>query len=186
LPATGLMVGGVRCVYAPGFGMASYGAIALMCAVHLLLVSMVGINPARFLQKITPVLAFAFTSRTSAGSIPMNVQTQTKSLGIPEGIANFAASFGSTIGQNGSAGIYPAMLAVVIVPTVGVNPMDLGFIMTLIAIITVSAFVVAGIVVGATFAALLVLSELDFPQSLAVPLISISPLVDMSRAALNV
>ncbi len=96
------------------FVMASYGAIAIMFVVHLLLVSMVGINPLRFLKKITPVLAFAFTSRTSAGSIPMNVQTQTKSLGIPEGIANFAASFGSTIGQNGCAGIYPAMLAVMI------------------------------------------------------------------------
>ncbi|MGL5505600.1 MAG: L-cystine transporter, partial [Aeromonas veronii] len=127
------------------FVMASYGAIAIMFVVHLLLVSMVGINPLRFLKKITPVLAFAFTSRTSAGSIPMNVQTQTKSLGIPEGIANFAASFGSTIGQNGCAGIYPAMLAVMIAPTVGVNPMDPGFIMTLIAIITVSSFGVAGI-----------------------------------------
>ncbi|MBP6360841.1 MAG: cation:dicarboxylase symporter family transporter, partial [Aeromonas sp.] len=86
------------------FVMASYGAIAIMFAVHLLLVGLVGINPLRFLKKIMPVLAFAFTSRTSAGSIPMNVQTQTKALGIPEGIANFAASFGSTIGQNGCAG----------------------------------------------------------------------------------
>ena len=82
--------------------------------VVLLLVSLVGINPLRFLKKIMPVLAFAFTSRTSAGSIPMNVQTQTRALGIPAGIANFAASFGATIGQNGCAGIYPAMLAVMI------------------------------------------------------------------------
>ncbi|HHQ4887172.1 TPA: L-cystine transporter [Aeromonas veronii] len=168
------------------FVMASYGAIAIMFVVHLLLVSMVGINPLRFLKKITPVLAFAFTSRTSAGSIPMNVQTQTKSLGIPEGIANFAASFGSTIGQNGCAGIYPAMLAVMIAPTVGVNPMDPGFIMTLIAIITVSSFGVAGIGGGATFAALIVLSALDFPVALAGLLISIEPLIDMGRTALNV
>lgn len=65
---------------------------------------------------MTPVLTFAFTSRTSAGSIPMNVATQNKLLGIPDGIANFAASFGATIGQNGCAGIYPAMLAVMIAP----------------------------------------------------------------------
>ncbi|MGY4043346.1 cation:dicarboxylate symporter family transporter [Aeromonas hydrophila] len=160
--------------------------IAIMFAVHLLLVSLVGINPARYLKKIMPVLAFAFTSRTSAGSIPMNVQTQTKALGIPEGIANFAASFGSTIGQNGCAGIYPAMLAVMIAPTVGVNPMDPGFIMTLIAIITVSSFGVAGIGGGATFAALIVLSALDFPVALAGLLISIEPLIDMGRTALNV
>jgi hypothetical protein len=38
-------------------------------------------------------------------------------------IVNFAASFGATIGQNACAGLYPAMLAVMIAPTVGV---DLG------------------------------------------------------------
>ena len=168
------------------FVLASYGAIAIMFLVHLLLVSLVGINPLRFLKKIMPVLAFAFTSRTSAGSIPMNVQTQTRALGIPAGIANFAASFGATIGQNGCAGIYPAMLAVMIAPTVGVNPLDPGFIMTLIAIITVSSFGVAGVGGGATFAALIVLSALDFPVALAGLLISIEPLIDMGRTALNV
>ena len=38
------------------FVMASYGAIAIMFAVHLLLVGLVGINPLRFLKKIMPVL----------------------------------------------------------------------------------------------------------------------------------
>jgi L-cystine uptake protein TcyP (sodium:dicarboxylate symporter family) len=33
-------------------------------------------------------------------------------LGVPEGIANFSATFGLSIGQNGCAGIYPAMLAI--------------------------------------------------------------------------
>lgn len=135
---------------------------------------------------MTPVLTFAFTSRTSAGSIPMNVATQNKLLGIPDGIANFAASFGATIGQNGCAGIYPAMLAVMIAPTVGVNPMDLHFIVPLIAIITISSFGVAGVGGGATFAALIVLSALDFPVALAGLLISIEPLIDMGRTALNV
>ncbi|PSU21536.1 L-cystine transporter [Photobacterium kishitanii] len=168
------------------FVFASYAALILMFIIHLLLVAMVGINPLRHLKKIIPVLAFAFTSRTSAGSIPMNVQTQEKCLGIPSGIANFAASFGSTIGQNGCAGIYPAMLAVMIAPTVGINPMDIGFLCTLIAIITVSSFGVAGIGGGATFAALIVLSAMDMPVALAGLLISIEPLIDMGRTALNV
>ncbi|MGR5330251.1 L-cystine transporter [Photobacterium damselae] len=168
------------------FVIASYAALILMFVIHLALVALVGINPIRHLKKIMPVLAFAFTSRTSAGSIPMNVQTQEKCLGIPSGIANFAASFGSTIGQNGCAGIYPAMLAIMIAPTVGINPMDFGFICTLIAIITVSSFGVAGIGGGATFAALIVLSAMDMPVALAGLLISIEPLIDMGRTALNV
>jgi L-cystine uptake protein TcyP (sodium:dicarboxylate symporter family) len=45
--------------------------------VHLLIVSGAGLNPVRYVKKILPVLTFAFTSRTSAGAIPMSVQTQT-------------------------------------------------------------------------------------------------------------
>jgi len=132
------------------------------------------------------VLAFAFTSRTSAGAIPMSVQTQTSRLGTPDGIANFAASFGATIGQNGCAGIYPAMLAVMIAPTVGIDPMTLSFIIPLLAIIMVGSVGVAGVGGGATFAALIVLSAMDLPVALAGLLISVEPLIDMGRTALNV
>ncbi len=168
------------------FVVASYAALFIMFGIHLAIVAMMGLNPVRHLKKILPVLTFAFTSRTSAGAIPMNVKTQEEGLGIPSGIANFAASFGSTIGQNGCAGIYPAMLAVMIAPTVGINPMDLGFLIPLVAIITVSSFGVAGVGGGATFAALIVLSAMDLPVALAGLLISIEPLIDMGRTALNV
>lgn len=43
------------------------------------------------------MLTFAFTSRSSAASIPLNVEAQTRRLGVPESIASFAASFGATI-----------------------------------------------------------------------------------------
>ncbi len=165
---------------------ASYGALAIMFCVHLALIAATGLNPLRYFKKIFPVLAFAFTSRTSAGAIPMSVQTQTGRLGTPEGIANFAASFGSTIGQNGCAGIYPAMLAVMIAPTVGIDPFTSAFILPLIAIVTVGSVGVAGVGGGATFAALIVLSAMNLPVALAGLLISIEPLIDMGRTALNV
>ncbi|MEC5163044.1 uncharacterized protein ACFDR9_003213 [Janthinobacterium sp. CG_23.3] len=168
------------------FVLASYSALILMFGVHLAIIAGVGLNPLRYLRKIFPVLAFAFTSRTSAGSIPMSVQTQTRRLGTPEGIANFAASFGSTIGQNGCAGIYPAMLAVMIAPTVGVDPFTAAFILPLLAIVMIGSVGVAGVGGGATFAALIVLSAMDLPVALAGLLISIEPLIDMGRTALNV
>jgi uncharacterized protein len=168
------------------FVLASYSAILIMFAIHLALITGAGLNPVRYVKKILPVLVFAFTSRTSVGSIPMNVQTQTQSLGTPEGIANFAASFGSTIGQNGCAGIYPAMLAVMIAPTVGIDPFTPGFIAQLIAIVTIGSVGVAGVGGGATFAALIVLSAMNLPVALAGLLISIEPLIDMGRTALNV
>jgi L-cystine uptake protein TcyP (sodium:dicarboxylate symporter family) len=168
------------------FVMASYSALFLMFCVHLLIIAGVGLNPVRFVRKVFPVLAFAFTSRTSAGAIPMSVQTQTSRLGTPEGIANFAASFGSTIGQNGCAGIYPAMLAVMIAPTVGIDPFTLQFLLPLVGIITIGSVGVAGVGGGATFAALIVLSAMNLPVALAGLLISIEPLIDMGRTALNV
>ena len=168
------------------FVLASYVALGLMFAVHLALIALVGANPFIFVKKVIPVLTFAFTSRSSAGTMPLTIKTQTRSLGIPDGIANFAASFGATIGQNGCAGIYPAMLAVMIVPTVGIDPLDISFIFTLIATIVAGSFGVAGVGGGATFAALIVLSSLNLPVALAGLLISIEPLIDMGRTALNV
>ncbi|TFW27544.1 L-cystine transporter [Duganella callida] len=168
------------------FVAASYSALLLMFGVHLLIVSGLGLNPLRWTRKILPLLTFAFTSRSSAGAIPMSVQTQTQRLGTPEGIANFAASFGATIGQNGCAGIYPAMLAVMIAPTVGIDPFTVSFIAPLLAIITLGSVGVAGVGGGATFAALIVLSSMNLPVALAGLLISIEPLIDMGRTALNV
>lgn len=168
------------------FVAASYVGLGLILVMHLVLVSFVGINPIRYLKKILPVLTFAFTSRSSAGTIPLNIDTQVKKLGNGEGVANFSASFGATMGQNGCAGLYPAMLAVMIAPTIGINPLDPAFILTLVAVVTVSSFGIAGVGGGATFAALIVLSTLDMPVALAGLLISIEPLIDMGRTAINV
>ncbi|MFS0780389.1 L-cystine transporter [Bacillus sp. 1P06AnD] len=164
---------------------ASYAAIITMFIVHLILLALGGLNPYVYIKKAFPVLSFAFTSRTSAGALPLNVKTQ-KQLGVSDGIANFAGSFGLSIGQNGCAGLYPAMLAVMIAPTQGINPMTPSFIATVILIVTISSFGVAGVGGGATFAAILVLSALNLPVALAGLLISIEPLIDMGRTALNV
>lgn len=168
------------------FVVASYLGLTLMFLVHALLLSVNGINPVRFFRKVWPVLTFAFTSRSSAASIPLNVEAQTRRLGVPESIASFSASFGATIGQNGCAGLYPTMLAVMVAPTVGINPFDPLWIATLVGIVTLSSAGVAGVGGGATFAALIVLPAMGLPVTLVALLISIEPLIDMGRTALNV
>lgn len=168
------------------FVLASYTAILLMFLVHLVLLMVFGLNPIMLLKKAWTTLVFAFTSRTSAGAIPMNIEAQTQKMGVSEKVANFAATFGATIGQNGCAGIYPAMLAVMIAPTVGIDPLSPGFIVQLVIIVAISSFGVAGVGGGATFAALIVLSSMNLPVGLAGLLISIEPMIDMGRTALNV
>ena len=168
------------------FVVASYIAIAIMFAVHALLLRLNGVGVIDYFRKVWPVLTFAFTSRSSAATIPLNVETLVDDLKVPSPVANLSATFGATIGQNGCAGIYPAMLATMIAPTMGINPLDPGFIATLTAVVAVSSFGVAGVGGGATFAALIVLPAMGFPVTLAALLISIEPLIDMARTALNV
>lgn len=169
-----------------GFLVASYVGLAIMFMVHAIILALTGVNPIRFFKKVLPVLTFAFTSRSSAASIPLNIEAQTRRLGVPESIASFSASFGTTIGQNGCAGLYPAMLAVMVAPTVGINPLDPVWILTLACIVTLSSIGVAGVGGGATFAALIVLPIMGLPVTLVALLISIEPLIDMGRTALNV
>ena len=168
------------------FIIASYIAIALMFGVHSLLLKSNGVNVVEYFKKVWPVLTFAFTSRSSAATIPLNVETQVEELTVPVPIANLSATFGSTIGQNGCAGIYPAMLATMIAPTMGIDPLAPLFILKLVAIVAISSFGIAGVGGGATFAALVVLPAMGFPVLLAALLISIEPMIDMARTALNV
>ncbi|HHF5930807.1 TPA: L-cystine transporter [Haemophilus influenzae] len=168
------------------FIVASYAAIALMFVVHGILLFFVKVNPVDYYKKVLPTLSFAFTSRSSAATIPLNIETQTAKLGNNNVIANFAASFGATIGQNGCGGIYPAMLAVMVAPMVGIDPFSFSYILTLIFVVAISSFGIAGVGGGATFAAIVVLSTLGLPLELVGLLISIEPIIDMGRTALNV
>jgi L-cystine uptake protein TcyP (sodium:dicarboxylate symporter family) len=165
---------------------ASYVAIAIMFAIHGILLGLAGVNVRSYFRTVWPVLTFAFTSRSSAATIPLNVETQVDGLKVPEPIANLSATFGATIGQNGCAGIYPAMLAVMIAPSMGIDPLSFSFILPLVAIVAISSFGIAGVGGGATFAALVVLPAMGFPVTVAAVLISVEPLIDMARTALNV
>ena len=168
------------------FIVASYLAIAIMFVVHALILRLNGVSVGDYFRKVWPVLTFAFSSRSSAATIPLNVETQVDELKVPRPIANLSATFGATIGQNGCAGIYPAMLATMIAPTIGINPLDPGFLFPLIGIVAISSFGIAGVGGGATFAALVVLPAMGLPVALVALLISIEPLIDMARTALNV
>ena len=116
----------------------------------------------------------------------MNIETQSKALGVDAATANFAASFGMSIGQNGCAGIYPAMMATLIAPTVGIDVFDPTWVVGMIAIIVISSFGVAGVGGGATFASLIVLGTMGLPIEIVGLMASVEPLIDMGRTALNV
>ena len=168
------------------FVLASYVALIIVFAIHMLILITLKVNPVTYLKKVFPVLSFAFTSRSSAGALPLNIETQTKALGVDDATANFAGSFGLSIGQNGCAGVYPAMLATIVAPTVGIDVFSLQFILMLVAVVTISSFGVAGVGGGATFASLIVLGAMNLPVAIVGLVISVEPLIDMARTAVNV
>lgn len=167
------------------FLLASYAAIAAMFTIHFIIVSMFGLSPISFMKKTWPVLVFGFGSRSSMAAIPLNVDTQTQRLGVDEETANMSATFGTSIGQNGCAGIYPAMLAIMAAQVMGI-PVDLSFILQLIVVIAIASFGIAGVGGGATFAAVAVLTIMGLDITVVAILVSIEALIDMARTALNI
>lgn len=168
------------------FVIASYAALLVVFIVHLIILAISGINPLTYVKKASTALLFGFSSRSSAGTLPINVETQIEKFGVSPGHANLSASLGTSIGQNGWAGVYPAMLAVMIAPTMGINPLEPAFLIKLIIVITIASFGIAGVGGGATFAALTVLSAMGMPVALVGLLIAIEPLIDMGRTLVNV
>ena len=168
------------------FVIASYEALILEFIVHLIILAINGINPVTYIKKASTALLFGFSSRSSAGTLPINVETQIDRFGVSPGHANLSASLGTSIGQNGWAGVYPAMLAVMIAPTMGINPLAPAFLIKLIIVISIASFGIAGVGGGATFAALTVLSAMGMPVALVGLLIAIEPLIDMGRTLVNV
>lgn len=168
-----------------GFIGACYLAVLMMFIVHAILIALTGRNPVHYFKTVWPVLTFAFVSRSSAASIPLAITAQEK-WGVPNTIANIAASFGSSMGQNGCAGIYPAIMVAMIAPTLGIDPLSFQFLFAMLPAIALGSIGVAGVGGGGTFAALIVLSTLNFPVALVGIFIAIEPVVDMARTALNV
>ena len=168
------------------FVLVSYGALLAVLGVHCLILLANRVNPVTYFKKAFPVLSFAFVSRSSAGALPLNIETQHRALGVDGASANLAASFGMSIGQNGCAGVYPAMLATIVAPTVGIDVLSPTFFVPLIVVVAISSFGVAGVGGGATFASLIVLGTMGLPIEVVAVLASVEPLIDMGRTALNV
>ena len=168
------------------FIVASYVAIAIMFGVHAGLLTLAGTNWSTTSERSGRCSPLPSPHAVPPPPSPSTWKRRSRNSNVPAPIANLSATFGATIGQNGCAGIYPAMLAVMIAPTMGVDPLSLSFIAGLVAIVAVSSFGVAGVGGGATFAALIVLPAMGFPVTVAALLISIEPLIDMARTALNV
>ncbi|EPZ56755.1 cation:dicarboxylase symporter family transporter [Paeniclostridium sordellii] len=169
------------------FVVALYVATAILFIVHLIIVSINGLNPITYIKNAAEPLLLAFTSRSSLGTLPVTIEALVKNQGVDEGVSSFTASLGANMGMNGCAGIYPALMAITIANMAGVDK-DISFYVMLLVVITISSLGIAGLPGTATMAVSVVVSGVGlgsyFP--LAGGILAIDPILDMGRTMINV
>ncbi|MFV0381551.1 MAG: cation:dicarboxylate symporter family transporter [Breznakia sp.] len=188
LLASTLALRGVSSVFEVGkFILVLYLAIVVVFLLQILQVFLFGVNPLPYLKKGLRVFILAFTSRSSVGTLPITIETLSEDMGVNRSTASFVASFGTTAGMQGCAGVFPAILLVYVANVSGV-PIDVTFIIMAILVITLGSLGIAGIPGTATMAASVALSGMGmeslFPS--ISPILAIDPLIDMGRTMLNV
>jgi L-cystine uptake protein TcyP (sodium:dicarboxylate symporter family) len=164
---------------------ASFIVMLAIFIMHLVIAAAGGISPLVYLKKTAPALLFAFSSRSSAATVPLTIQAQ-RSLGVGEANANLAAALGTCIGQNGCAGLTPPMLAILVGLVQGWNVWSPAFLVPLVLYVVIASIGTAGVGGGAINVSLLVLSLMGLPIELVTILISIDFIIDMGRTLINV
>ena len=169
------------------FIIALYISVAILFVIHLVIITLNGLNPMTYIKNASEPLLLAFTSRSSLGTLPVTIEALTDKQGVEEGVSSFTASLGANMGMNGCAGIYPALMAVTIANMAGIDK-DISFYVMLLVVITISSLGIAGLPGTATMAVSVVLSGVGlgayFP--LAGGIIAIDPILDMGRTMINV
>lgn len=169
------------------FILALYISVGLMFVVHLVIITLSGMNPITYIKNASKALILAFTSRSSLGTLPVTIEALTENMKVDSGTASFVTSLGSNMGMNGCAGIYPALVSVMLANMAGVE-MNFTFYVMLIIVITISSLGIAGIPGTATMSVSVVISGMGmgayFPMAGAI--IAIDPILDMGRTMLNV
>ncbi|MDR2534720.1 MAG: cation:dicarboxylase symporter family transporter [Treponema sp.] len=164
---------------------ASFVTLSAIFIMHLVIGAFGGIPPLTYLRKTSPALLFAFSSRSSAAAVPLTIEAQ-RNLGVSEANANLAAALGTCIGQNGCAGAYPTMLAILVGLVQGWDVWSGSFLIPLVGFVVIASIGTAGVGGGATNVSLMVLSLLGLPVELVAILISVDFIIDMGRTLINV
>ena len=164
-----------------------YLAVIVQFIIQGLFLVFHGLSPITYFRKASKALILAFTSRSSAGTLPLTINTLTKELGVNQSTASFVASFSSTAGMQGCAGIYPAMLIVFLANANGIAIDATVFVMSII-VVTLGSVGIAGVPGTAITAASVSVNGVGFGAffNQINPILAIDPILDMGRTCLNV
>lgn len=142
-----------------------------------------GVSPRDFLSKMAPAVVFAFSSSSSVGTLPVNMDCARK-LGVPSSVASFVLPLGATINMNGTV-IYHGVCTVFIAACYGI---DLGL-EQLVAIALTSTFAsigTAGVPGAGVVMLAMVLSAAGLPLDGIALIAGIDRIFDMGRTVINI
>ena len=159
-------------------------AFHLFFTYSLILKVFANLNPLIFYRKMKNVALFAFSTSSSAATIPVTLKTVTDELGVKKDVSAFVVPVGATINMDGTA-IMQGLATMFIASTVGV---DLTLVqygqIVLLAIVT--SIGTAAVPSAGTVTLALILGSLGLPLDAIGLILAVDRILDMIRTAVNV
>lgn len=161
----------------------------LAMVVHLVVVysgmvkAIARMNPVKFFKGIAPAFLFAFSSASSVGTLPLNMDC-TRKMGASKEMTSFVLPLGATINMDGTA-IYQGVCAIFIAQVFGI---DLSIQQQLIIVLTtvLASIGTAGVPGSGMIMLAMVLTSVNLPVEGIALVAGVDRILDMMRTALNI
>lgn len=142
-----------------------------------------GLSPLEFFKGMMPAILFAFSSASSIGTLPLNMECSEK-LGASKEITSFVLPLGATINMDGTA-IYQGVCAIFIASCYGIN-LTFGQMVTIVITATLASIGTAGVPGSGMVMLAMVLQSVGLPVAGVALVAGVDRIFDMGRTTLNI
>lgn len=142
-----------------------------------------GISPVTFFKEMLPAIMFAFSSASSVGTLPINIEC-TEKLGVSKEISSFILPLGATINMDGTA-IYQGVCAIFIASCYGIH-LTLPQMLTIIFTATLASIGTAGVPGAGMVMLAMVLTSVGLPVDGIALVAGVDRIFDMGRTTVNI
>ena len=142
-----------------------------------------GMNPVTFFKGMMPAIMFAFSSASSVGTLPINMEC-TEKLGASREVASFVLPLGATINMDGTA-IYQGVCSVFIASCFGIT-LTFPQMLTIVLTATLASIGTAGVPGAGMVMLAMVLSSVGLPVEGIALVAGVDRIFDMGRTTVNI
>ena len=145
--------------------------------------TMGGMSPIKFFKGMMPAIMFAFSSASSVGTLPINLDC-TQKLGAKKEVASFVLPLGATINMDGTA-IYQGVCAIFIASCYGIQ-LTLPQMLTIVLTATLASIGTAGVPGAGMVMLAMVLTSVGLPVDGIALVAGVDRIFDMGRTTVNI